>query len=48
MRLAFLGPVGTYGERAARQLAGLAGYAEAELVPQQGIRAASAVELVGS
>jgi prephenate dehydratase len=39
MRLAFLGPVGTYGERAARRLASLAGHAEAELVPQQGIRA---------
>ncbi len=39
MRLAFLGPVGTYGEQAARRLASLAGQAEAELVPQQGIRA---------
>ncbi|MFO0039924.1 MAG: prephenate dehydratase [Synechococcaceae cyanobacterium] len=39
MRLAFLGPVGTYGERAARRLASLAGHGEAELVPQQGIRA---------
>lgn len=38
MRLAFLGPVGTYGERAAQQLAALEGLAGAELVPQQGIR----------
>ena len=37
MRLAFLGPVGTYGEQAALQLARLEGV-EAELVPQQGIR----------
>ena len=35
MRLAFLGPVGTYGERAARRLASLAGHPEAELVPQE-------------
>ncbi len=38
MRLAFLGPVGTYGERAARRLAALTGQADAELVPQQSIR----------
>jgi prephenate dehydratase len=39
MRVAFLGPVGTYGEQAARQLCELEGWAAAELVPQQGIRA---------
>ncbi len=39
MRIAFLGPVGTYGEQAAQQLALLAGFPEAQLVPQQGIRA---------
>jgi prephenate dehydratase len=38
MRLAYLGPVGTYGEQAAKHLAALEGIA-AELVPQQGIRA---------
>ena len=39
MRVAFLGPAGTYGEQAARQLAHLEGLAEANLIPQQGIRA---------
>ncbi len=39
MRLAFLGPVGTYGERAARRLAALSDRTDAELVPQQSIRA---------
>jgi prephenate dehydratase len=39
MRLAFLGPVGTYGEQAARQLAALENLDSAEMVPQQGIRA---------
>jgi prephenate dehydratase len=39
MRLAFLGPVGTYGEQAAQRLAALADLATAELVPYQGIRA---------
>jgi prephenate dehydratase len=39
MRVAFLGPVGTYGEQATRRLVALAGRADAELVPQQGIRA---------
>lgn len=39
MRVAFLGPVGTYGEQAARQLAQLAALEAPELVPQQGIRA---------
>jgi prephenate dehydratase len=39
MRIAFLGPVGTYGEQAARQLAALELLSEPELVPQQGIRA---------
>jgi prephenate dehydratase len=38
MRLAYLGPAGTYGEQAAKRLAALEGF-EAELVPQQGIRA---------
>ena len=38
MRLAFLGPVGTYGEQAAQRLAALEGIS-AELVPQAGIRA---------
>jgi prephenate dehydratase len=38
MRLAYLGPAGTYGEQAAKRLAALEGI-EAELVPQQGIRA---------
>jgi prephenate dehydratase len=39
MRLAFLGPVGTYGERAAQQLVQLEGLAEVTYVPQAGIRA---------
>jgi len=39
MRLAYLGPVGTYGEQAARQLAELEGLTAVELVPQLGIRA---------
>lgn len=39
MRLAFLGPVGTYGEQAARKLAELEHFAEVLYVPQQGIRA---------
>lgn len=39
MRLAFLGPVGTYGEQAARRLAALEGLQDVSLVPQQGIRA---------
>ncbi len=39
MRLAFLGPVGTYGERAAQQLVQLEGLAEVTFVPQAGIRA---------
>jgi prephenate dehydratase len=39
MRVAFLGPVGTYGEQAAQQLLELEGIAAAELVPQLGIRA---------
>ncbi len=39
MRVAFLGPVGTYGEQAALQLVELEGWAEVELVPQLGIRA---------
>lgn len=39
MRFAFLGPAGTYGEQAARQLAELEGIANPELVPQLGIRA---------
>ncbi len=39
MRLAFLGPVGTYGEQAAQRLAVLAGFTAPELLPQQGIRA---------
>jgi prephenate dehydratase len=39
MRLAFLGPVGTYGEQAAVRLAELSGDANPELVPQTGIRA---------
>ena len=38
MRLAFLGPVGTYGEQAAQRLAALEGIT-AELVPKPGIRA---------
>jgi prephenate dehydratase len=39
MRFAFLGPAGTYGEQATRQLAELEGVASPELVPQLGIRA---------
>jgi prephenate dehydratase len=39
MRLAFLGPVGTYGEQAAQRLAGLEGLEAVDFVPQQGIRA---------
>ena len=39
MRLAFLGPVGTYGEQAARKLAELERFADVLYVPQQGIRA---------
>lgn len=39
MRIAFLGPAGTYGEQAAGRLAALEGQPEAELVPQVGIRA---------
>ncbi|MCP9809517.1 prephenate dehydratase [Cyanobium sp. HWJ4-Hawea] len=39
MRIAYLGPVGTYGEQAARQLAQLEDLAEPILLPQIGIRA---------
>ncbi len=39
MRLAFLGPVGTYGEQAAVQLVQLEGLEDVEFVPQLGIRA---------
>ncbi|MDA0716819.1 MAG: prephenate dehydratase [Cyanobacteria bacterium] len=39
MRFAFLGPAGTYGEQATRQLAELEGVANPELLPQLGIRA---------
>ncbi len=39
MRLAFLGPSGTYGEQAAWQLATLEGVEAPELLPQSGIRA---------
>ncbi|MGL6133205.1 MAG: prephenate dehydratase [Prochlorococcaceae cyanobacterium] len=39
MRIAFLGPVGTYGEQAALQLMQLEALDGAELVPQLGIRA---------
>ncbi len=39
MRVAFLGPVGTYGEQAAQQLLELEGLVDAQLVPQLGIRA---------
>ena len=39
MRVAFLGPNGTYGEQAARRLIELEGWPAAELLPQQGIRA---------
>ncbi|MGB5239213.1 MAG: prephenate dehydratase [Prochlorococcaceae cyanobacterium] len=38
MRLAFLGPAGTYGEQATRQLAALEGIEAPELLPQSGIR----------
>ena len=38
MRLAYLGPAGTYGEQAARRLAALEGI-DVELAPQHGIRA---------
>lgn len=38
MRLAYLGPVGTYGEQAAKQLATLADL-DAELIPKPGIQA---------
>ena len=39
MRIAFLGPVGTYGEQAALRLAELEGIAQPQLLPQVGIRA---------
>lgn len=39
MRVAFLGPSGTYAEQATQQLVALEGLTEAELVPQRGIRA---------
>jgi prephenate dehydratase len=39
MRVAYLGPVGTYGEQAARHLVELEGLLGAELLPQLGIRA---------
>jgi prephenate dehydratase len=39
MRIAFLGPVGTYGEQAARRLAELEAWPDVQLMPQQGIRA---------
>lgn len=39
MRIAFLGPVGTYGEQAAQRLAALEQIPNPELVPQVGIRA---------
>ena len=39
MRLAFLGPAGTYGEQAAVRLAALEGWNEPEFLPQVGIRA---------
>jgi prephenate dehydratase len=45
MRLAFLGPVGTYGEQAAQRLAALEGIS-ADLVPRPGIRAV--IEAVAS
>ena len=47
MRLAYLGPAGTYGEQAARRLAALEGM-EAELAPQQGIRAVIQALATGS
>ena len=39
MRVAFLGPVGTYGEQAALQLLQQEQLEQCELVPQLGIRA---------
>ena len=39
MRIAFLGPAGTYGEQAARRLAELEQLPDPELLPQVGIRA---------
>ena len=39
MRVAYLGPVGTYGEQATRELMALEGIASPELLPQLGIRA---------
>ena len=48
MRVAFLGPVGTYGEQAARRLASLEGLESPELVPQQGIRAVIQAVATGS
>ncbi len=39
MRIAFLGPAGTYGEQAARSLAELEGITAPDLQPQTGIRA---------
>jgi len=39
MRIAFLGPAGTYGEQAALRLAALEGIMEPDLQPQVGIRA---------
>ena len=39
MRVAFLGPVGTYGEQAAHRLAALVGEPQATFLPQPGIRA---------
>ena len=39
MRLAFLGPVGTYGEQAAQRLTRLEGVEHPQLIPQRGIRA---------
>lgn len=39
MRVAFLGPAGTYGEQATLQLMAEEGLVDAELVPQLGIRA---------
>ncbi len=47
MRIAFLGPVGTYGEQAALQLVELEGIVDAELVPQLGIRAVIQALAVG-
>ncbi|MBM5803199.1 MAG: prephenate dehydratase [Cyanobacteria bacterium K_DeepCast_35m_m2_155] len=39
MRVAFLGPSGTYGEQAAQRLSELEGWSETALLPQQSIRA---------